>query len=62
MNNLLFYAALCIFSLTGCEKEQPEATTMGSVPKEIIGKATNDIDKATEIAAERLKTAEQDAH
>jgi hypothetical protein len=53
VNNLLFYAALCIFSLTGCEKEQPEATTMGSVPKEIIGKATNDIDKATEIAAER---------
>lgn len=62
MNKLIFYAVLCIFSLTGCEKEKPEATTMGSVPKQIIDKATSEIDNATEIAAERLKTAEQDAN
>jgi hypothetical protein len=55
---LLLLYAVCTLSLTACEKEKQDSTSIGSVPKQIIDKTSSDIDKATEIAAERLKAAE----
>jgi hypothetical protein len=49
------------FVLTACEKEQQKPATIGIVPKQIIDKTTDDINKATALAAERMKAAENEA-
>lgn len=49
------------FTLTACEIEKQDQGTVGAVPKQIIDKTTDDINKATAIAAEKLKAAENEA-
>ncbi len=48
------------FALAACEKEQQTSTTIGTVPKQIIDKTTDDINKANALAAERMKAAESE--
>jgi hypothetical protein len=57
---LLLLCAVYTIALTACEKEKQASATIGVVPKQIIDKATNDINKATAIAAEKLKAAENE--
>jgi hypothetical protein len=49
------------FALTACDKEKQESATIGTVPKQIIDKTMDDINKATALAAERMKAAESEA-
>lgn len=54
----LLLCIVCAIVLTACEKEEKVPPTIGTVPKEIIDKATNDLNNATAIAADKLKAAE----
>jgi hypothetical protein len=62
MFKLLLLCAVCTISLTACDKEKQNSATIGSDPKQIIDKTSSDIDKATELAAERMKAAEKEAN
>jgi uncharacterized lipoprotein YajG len=44
--------------LTACEQQKQASAEVGAVPKEILDKATNDINNAAAVAAEQAKTAE----
>jgi hypothetical protein len=57
---LLLFCTL-FFALAACEKEQQQSSTIGAAPKQIIDKTTDDINKATALAAERMKAAENEA-
>jgi hypothetical protein len=48
-------------TFTACEKQKQASAEVGAIPKEIIDKATNDINKATELAAEKLKAGETES-
>jgi hypothetical protein len=48
-------------TLTACEKEKQASAEVGAIPKQIIDKATNDINNATALNAEKLKAAESEA-
>ncbi len=52
------FCALCLFSLSACEKQKQASAEVGAVPKQILDKATSDINAATAIADERLKAVE----
>jgi len=56
----LLLCAVCAITLTACEKQKQASADVGAIPKQIIDKATNDINKATAIAAEQLKAAESE--
>jgi hypothetical protein len=58
----LFLLCTALIALTACEKEQQALATAGKTPKQIIDKTTDDINKATALAAERMKAAENDAN
>jgi len=58
MVKLLFICALSIASLAGCEQQKKASAEVGAVPKQIIDKATQDINKAQALATENLKTLE----
>ena len=58
MFKLLLVCMLCIMSFTACEKQKQASAEVGAIPKQIIDKATNDINKAAELEAERLKATE----
>jgi hypothetical protein len=45
-------------TFTACEKQKQASAEVGAVPKQIIDKATTDINKAEALAAEQLKAAE----
>lgn len=47
-------------TLTACEKEKQASAEVGTIPKQIIDKATNDINNATALAAEKLKAVESE--
>jgi hypothetical protein len=55
---LLILCALCAMTFTACEKQKQASAEVGAVPKQIIDKATTDINKAEALAAEQLKAAE----
>lgn len=61
MIKLLAVFAMCILSIVGCEKERQASAEIGAKPKQIIDKVTTDINNATAIANENLKTAEDAA-
>lgn len=61
MFKLLLLCAVCAMTLTACEKEKQASAKVGAIPKQIIDKATNDINNATVLAAEKLKAAESEA-
>ena len=45
-------------TFTACDKQKQASAEVGAIPKQIIDKATNDINSAAAVAAEQLKTAE----
>ena len=58
---LLLLCALCVTTLTACEKQKQASAEVGGIPKQILDKATNDINKASELEAERLKATEAES-
>jgi len=58
---LLLLCALCVTTLTACEKQKQASAEVGAIPKQIIDKATNDINNAAALAAEQLKATEGEA-
>jgi hypothetical protein len=58
----LLLLCTALIALTACEKEQQALATAGKAPKQIIDKTTDDINKATALAAERMKAAENEAN
>lgn len=58
MVKLLFICALSVATLAGCEQQKKASAEVGAVPKQIIDKATQDINNAQALAAENLKTLE----
>jgi len=46
--------------LAACEKEKQASASVGAIPKQIIDKATNDINSAETLAAEKIKDAESE--
>ena len=61
MYKLLLLCAICTITFTACEKQKQASAEVGAIPKQIIDKATNDINKAEALAAEKLKAAESEA-
>jgi nitrous oxide reductase accessory protein NosL len=55
---LLLVCAVLAVTLAACEKEKQASTEIGAIPKQIIDKATNDINNAEVLNAEKLKAAE----
>ena len=58
MIKLLAVCAICLLSISGCEKEKQASAEIGAKPKQIIDKVTTDINNATAIATENLKAVE----
>ncbi len=58
MFKLLLVCAICVMTFTACDKQKQASAEVGAIPKQIIDKATNDINSAAAVAAEQLKTAE----
>ncbi len=58
----LLLLCTALFALTACEQEKQALATAGKAPKQIIDKTTDDINKATALAAERMKAAENEAN
>ena len=44
--------------LSACEQQKQASAEVGAVPKQILDKATNDINNAAAVAAEQAKAAE----
>ena len=58
MFKLLLVCALCAVTLTACEKQKQASAEVGAMPKQIMDKATNDLNKAQALVAEQRKTLE----
>lgn len=58
MLKLLFICVLSIASLAGCEQQKKASAEVGAAPKQMIDKATQDINNAQALATENLKTLE----
>ncbi len=58
MFKLLLVCAIFIMTFAACEKQKQASAEVGAIPKQILDKATNDINKASELEAERLKATE----
>ena len=59
MTKLLAIIAILML-LTACEQQKQASRDVGAVPKEIIDKATNDINAAQELTNEKMKDAENE--
>jgi uncharacterized lipoprotein YajG len=53
---LVIFAAFTL--LTACEQQKQASAEVGAIPKQILDKATNDINAAAAVAAEQAKAAE----
>jgi hypothetical protein len=49
---LLLVCTILATALTACEKQKQASAEVGAIPKQIIDKATNDINNAQALAAE----------
>ena len=60
IKNLLNYVTYVIFALTliACEQQKQASAQVGAVPKQILDKATYDINAAQALAAEKVKAIE----
>lgn len=58
MSKFWLLCALCLLSLSACEKQKQASAEVGAVPKQIIDKVTSDLNTAQAIADEQLKAAE----
>ncbi|MGB2831899.1 MAG: hypothetical protein WBC07_03045 [Methylotenera sp.] len=50
--------ALSIATLTACEQQKQASAEVGAVPKQILDKATQDINNAQALAEENMKSLE----
>jgi uncharacterized lipoprotein YajG len=55
---LAILAALAL--LSACEQQKQASAEVGAVPKQILDKATNEINAAAVLAAEKMKAAESE--
>ena len=60
MFKLLFTSALCVIALSACEKQKEASAAVGAVPKQIIDKATKDVNNAAAISDRQLKAVESE--
>ena len=58
MLKFLLVCALCAVTLTACEKQKQASAEVGAVPKQIMDKATNDLNNAQALEAEQRKALE----
>ncbi|MDP3678838.1 MAG: hypothetical protein Q8R23_07095 [Methylotenera sp.] len=61
MFKLLLLCAICAITFTACEQQKQASAEVGAIPKQIIDKATNDINNAEALAAEKLKAVDSEA-
>ena len=54
---MIVFATLAL--LTACEQQKQAARDVGTKPKEVIDKVTNDLNAAQELANEKLKNADE---
>ena len=52
---LLLFCAFCAFTLSACEKQKQASAEVGAVPKQIMNKATNDLNNAQALGDEKRK-------
>lgn len=57
MLKLLLACALCAI-LTACDQQKQASAEVGAIPKNIIDKASNDINAAQALAAEKMQAVE----
>ncbi len=55
---LLLVCAMFALTLTACEQEKKASAEVGAIPKTIIDKATNDLNNAQALTAEKAKATE----
>ncbi len=58
MLKLLLVCALCAVTLIACEKQKQASAEVGAMPKQMMDKATNDLNKAQALEAEQRKALE----
>ena len=58
--NLLLICTLCVMGCTACEKEKRASAEIGALPKQTLDKVTNDLNKASALAAAQLKGIENE--
>ena len=50
--------AICAFTLVACEQQKQASAEVGAIPKQILDKATNDINAAEVLAAKKMQAVE----
>jgi len=55
---LLLPCLVLAISLSACEKQKQASAEVGALPKQIMDKATNDLNNAVVLDAEKAKAAE----
>lgn len=58
MYKILLLVVVCAIAFAAFEKQKQTSAKIGTAPKQILDKATNDINKANAITAEKMKAAE----
>lgn len=46
---------MCIVALTACDQQKQASAEVAAIPKQILDKATNDINAAQALATEKMK-------
>ena len=54
--------AICAFTLVACEQQKQASAEVGAIPKQILDKATNDINAAEVLAAKKCKRLRMQKH
>ena len=55
MVKLLLICALCAATLSACEKQKQASAEVGAMPKQMMDKTTNDLNKAQALETEQRK-------
>jgi flagellar hook-basal body complex protein FliE len=55
---LALLCGFCAATLIACEQQKQASAAVGAIPKQILDKATNDINKAQALADEQAKALE----
>lgn len=50
--------AICAFTLVACEQQKQASAEVGAMPKQIMDKATNDINAAEVLVAKKMQAVE----
>ena len=58
MVKLLLICALCVVTLSACDKQKQASAEVGAIPKTIMDKATNDLNNAQALEGEQRKALE----